>query len=114
MHELSIASYLLETVAEHAQRLGAARVLAINLVVGERAGVVEESLRFCFDMLASATAAAGAQINIRRTPLRFRCGPCDDDYTPTGGNFRCPHCGAVGQVADDGSALLIESFEIET
>lgn len=114
MHELSIASYLLEAVAEQARESGASRVLAINLVIGERAGVVDDSLRFSFELLAAGTPAEGAQINVRRTPMRFRCDACAADYAPEGDNFRCPGCGSVGALADDGSALLIESIEIET
>jgi hydrogenase nickel incorporation protein HypA/HybF len=114
MHELAIATYLLEAVVEQAQQIRASRVLAINLVVGERAGVVEDSLRFSFEMLAPGTLAEGAQINTHRTSMRFHCAGCDGDYTPVDGDFRCPQCGVFGQVADDGSTLLIESIEIET
>ncbi|MDQ2998702.1 MAG: hydrogenase maturation nickel metallochaperone HypA, partial [Chloroflexota bacterium] len=96
-----------------ARELGARRIHAINLVVGTRSGVVEDSLRFSFDMLAEGTLAAGAQINTRRTPMRFQCTGCSDGYTPAETDFCCPHCGIVGQVTDDGSALLIESIEIE-
>ena len=114
MHELSIAAYLLEAVEAHAQHHGPSRLLAINLVVGERAGIVDDSLRFSFDLLASGTTAEGAQINIRRTPMRFHCMECDSSYTPDEADFRCPSCGTVGRVTDDGSELLIESIEIAT
>ncbi len=114
MHELGIATYLLEAVVEQARQVGAHRVLAINLVVGERAGVVDDSLQFSFDLLAPSTLAEGARINTRRTPMRFHCAGCDSDYRPREGDFRCPDCGTFGQLADDGSALVIESIEVET
>ena len=114
MHELSIASYLLKAVTGHAQELGATRVLAINLLLGERSGVVDDSLRFSFELLAPGTLAEGAQIHARRTPMRFQCHVCGEDYTPDEADFRCPTCKSVGQVVDDGSQLLIESIEIET
>ena len=113
MHELSIASYLLEAVEEQAQQAGAARIVAINLVIGERAGVVDDSLRFSFELLAQDTLAEGACINVRRTLMRFHCAACADDYTPREG-FRCPRCGASGQIVDDASKLMIESIEIVT
>ncbi len=113
MHELSITSGLIETVEAQAQQLGAARVVAINLVAGERAGIVEESLRFYLEMLSPGTRVQGAQLHVRYTPMRFHCAQCGD-YTPAEANFDCPGCGVVGQVADDGSGLLIESIEIET
>ena len=114
MHELSIMSYLLDTVEQQAQQSGAQKVLAINLVVGDRASFVDDSLLFYFDMLTPGRLSEGAKLNIRRTPMRFHCATCDDEYAPEAGSFRCPTCGTVGQVTSDGSELLIESMEIET
>ena len=113
MHELSIMSYLLESVEAEARQLGARKVLAINLVLGERAGI-DDSLLFYFDLLTPGTLAEGSQLNIRRTAMRFHCEPCDSDYKPRGANFECPQCGLVGLLTDDACDLLIESLEIET
>lgn len=113
MHELSIAAYLLEAVDAHARGLGAERVRAINLLVGERAGIMDDSLRFSFELLATETLAEGAQLNVRRTPMLFRCAACDDEYEPGIANFRCPVCGGIGQMVDGGNDLMIESIEIE-
>lgn len=107
-------SYMLESVEAHAQRIGAKRVLAINLVIGERASVIDDSILFYFDALTPGTLAEGARLNVRRTRMRFHCAPCDADYTPSGADFQCPHCHTVGQVMDDGSEMLIESMEVET
>lgn len=113
MHELSVAAHLLERIEQHAVRMDASKVLAINLVVGERACIVADALRFSFDLLATGSAAEGARLNVRRTPMRFRCAGCDASYAPTAADFRCPDCLAIGQVTDDGSELLIESLEVE-
>lgn len=113
MHELSIMTYLLEAVEEKARELGAERVTAINLRVGERAGI-DDSLLFYFEMLTPDTLAQGAQLNLRRTRMSFHCEECNEEYAPQGANFECPGCGKVGQLARDGTELLIESIEIET
>lgn len=114
MHELSVMSYLLENVVAQAQQAGATKVLAINLVIGERANVFDDSLLFYFDLLTPDTLAAGARLNVRRTAMSFRCAACDHTYHPGGDTFSCPDCGVVGQVTDEGTELLIESIEIET
>lgn len=114
MHELSVMSYMLDIVEQQAQQSGARKVLAINLVVGERASFVDDSLLFYFDMLTPGRLCEGATLNIRRTPMRFHCAGCDTNYGPATGSFRCPECGTIGQVTSDGSELLIESMEIET
>jgi hydrogenase nickel insertion protein HypA len=114
MHELSVISYLIDTVEEQARAAGARRVLAINLVVGERTSFVDDSLLFYFDYLAPGRLCEGAQLNIRREPMRFWCEACSLTFTPAAGHFRCPNCGAPGRLTDEGRELLIESVEIET
>jgi hydrogenase nickel incorporation protein HypA/HybF len=113
MHELSVMSYLLETVQAEAAERGARKILAVNLVMGDRASVVDDSLLFYFDLLAPGTLAEGAQLNVRRTAMRFCCERCQADYSPRGADFACPSCGTVGRVTDDGSELLIESIELD-
>jgi hydrogenase nickel incorporation protein HypA/HybF len=113
VHELPIVTALLEGVEARAQAAGAARVLAVNLVVGERAGIVDESLRFYFEMLTPGTLADGARLNVRRTRMRFACAACCRDYSPAPADFACPTCAAVGQLADDATDLAIESMEVE-
>jgi len=114
MHELSVMSYLLDTVEAHAREAGARRVRAITLLVGERTSFVDDSLLFYFDMLTLGRLSEGAQLHIHRTRMRFRCAGCASEYTPEPGHFRCPQCGVTGQATGDGRELLIENMEIET
>jgi hydrogenase nickel incorporation protein HypA/HybF len=114
MHELALSAYLLESVEEHAREAGARRVVAINLVVGDRSCVEEEALRFCFELLSPGTLAERAQLALRWVPMRFWCNTCAAEYTPDLAGFHCPRCGTVGGVLDDGTDVLIESLEIET
>jgi len=113
MHEFSIVTHLLGAVETQAQQSEAKQVLAINLVVGERSGLVDESLCFYFEMLAAGTVAEGARLNIRRHSMRFDCQSCGTEYSPPPGDFHCPRCGEVGQVVDDASDMTIESIEIK-
>jgi len=114
MHEFSIVSHLLTVVESEVHKRDASKVRAINLVLGERSGIVDDSLKFYFEMLAAGTLVEGAQINVRRTPMRFHCDACGSDYIPSVADFCCTTCGAMGRVVDDGSRMLIESIELET
>ena len=115
MHELSIMSYLLDLIECQAGDLGATKVLAVNLTLGERAGI-DDSLLFYFDQLTPGTVAEGARLTIRRTQMRFHCERCKTDYAPEAvrGDFGCASCGAVGTLVDDACDLRIDSLEIET
>lgn len=107
-------AYLLERVEAHAERLEASKVVAVNLIVGERACVVDDSLLFAFDLLTPGTVAEGARLNVRRTLMRFECPACAGDFHPAHADFRCPRCGTVGTATEDGSELMIESLEFQT
>jgi len=110
---MSIAAALQERIEVHAERLGGARIAAVNLVVGEWAGIDDDALRFSFELLTAGTAVEGTQLKLRRTPLRVHCAGCYEEFTRSGSDFKCPRCGVVGRVVDDGSELMIESLEVE-
>jgi len=112
MHEFSVVTSLLETVEQEAQQHGASRVLGIDLVIGERASIMDESLFFYFDMLAPGTLAEGAKLTAKRVPSEFNCLECGKSYV-AGTDWHCPHCGGLGQVSEKGSEFYIDSIEIE-
>jgi hydrogenase nickel incorporation protein HypA/HybF len=113
MHELSITQHILDIVIKHAQRASAERVRAINLVVGDLTGFVDDSIQFYFDMLSPDTLAEGARLNIRRVPAKMRCRTCGAEYVPQDLNWLCPRCAAVGGEVITGREFLVESIEVE-
>lgn len=105
-------THLLEQVEGEAERAGAKAVHRIDLAIGERLGVIDDSLHFCFELLSAGSVAEGATLHVRKVPMRFQCGE-HGLYGRTGDDFACPWCGRVGQVTEQGSELLLESMEIE-
>ena len=62
MHELSIAQSIVEIVQQYVPNGETRPVKSVNLKVGEMAGVVPESLDFCFGAItADAAASCGAR-----------------------------------------------------
>jgi hydrogenase nickel incorporation protein HypA/HybF len=93
MHEMTIASALVDQVCDHAERVGAAHVAEINLRMGVLAGI-GRALHFCFPSAARDTLCEGARLNIDEVPLMVMCTYCDAVKTPKAlYNFRCPDCG---------------------
>jgi hydrogenase nickel incorporation protein HypA/HybF len=113
MHELSITQSVLDIVTEHGHRAGAERVTAINLVVGELTGFVDDSIQFYFDILSPGTLADGARLVIRRVPARIRCRACGAEFVLGDASWICPSCSAVGGDVLDGREFLVESIEVE-
>ncbi|MEJ2047557.1 MAG: hydrogenase maturation nickel metallochaperone HypA, partial [Dehalococcoidia bacterium] len=90
MHELAITQNMLDIVLEKAKESGAERVGAINLVIGELSGFVEESVRFYFDFLAKDTIAEGAVLNFKPVSPQARCRSCDKPFEITEFDWSCP------------------------
>lgn len=114
MHELSIASSVVDAVAESLAKYPGARVLEVRLRVGELAAVVEDSLQFCWGIATEGTALAGARLTVNSVPVTVHCAACGD-----GGklkslqDFRCPRCGEPASDVRGGREMEIESVEIE-
>ncbi|MGA2880759.1 MAG: hydrogenase maturation nickel metallochaperone HypA [Bryobacteraceae bacterium] len=53
MHEMGIASSILEAVDVEAQLYPGKRPVKVGVVIGEYAGVDTESLRFCFETVGN-------------------------------------------------------------
>ena len=113
MHELSITRNVLDIVIEHAKRAEAQRVSAINLVVGDLTGFVDDSIQFYFDMLSPDTLAEGARLVIRRIPATVHCRDCGEEFTLQDYNWACPKCTAIGGDVLSGREFSVESIEIE-
>jgi hydrogenase nickel incorporation protein HypA/HybF len=61
MHELGITRNVIAICLEQG---GGARVTRVRLEIGKQAGVLAESVRFCFDICAQGTPVEGAMLEI--------------------------------------------------
>jgi hydrogenase nickel incorporation protein HypA/HybF len=114
MHELSIATSIVESVSEAAARYPGARVKEVRLRVGALSSVIEDSLQFCWGLATEGTPLAGAALAIDMLPVIVHCAACRADIVLDGvQSFRCPRCGELAADLRQGRELEIESIEIE-
>jgi len=113
MHELAVTQGILDLVLDATRREGGGRVTAIDLVVGELASIVDDSVQFYWDIIAEGTPAAGARLRFRRVPMQFECRACQALFEPRDEDFRCPHCGSGAVRVAAGDELRVESFDLE-
>lgn len=114
MHELSVSQSILDIALRHAQQADAQRILAINLVIGDLTGFVDDSIQFYFDFLSRETLAQGAHLNFERIAARVRCQSCGAEYTPPDSRlWACPMCEALGGDIIAGREFSVASIEIE-
>lgn len=114
MHELPVTQAILETALRAAQQAGGQRILAIDLVIGELSGVVDDSVQFYFDILSQNTPAQGAQLRFLRQPARVQCLDCGHEQgaAPPLAPF-CSACGGARVLVTGGRQFFLESIEID-
>jgi hydrogenase nickel incorporation protein HypA/HybF len=113
VHELGLASSILDMVtAEGAKRPGT-RILSLGLKIGEISGVSPESLEFCLQCLVKDTALDGLGIEIERTPRRHRCPRCNHEFDVIDYEVECPECGEFRTVLISGDEMEITYLEVE-
>ena len=113
MHELSIAASIVDAVSETAANYPGAQVRAVRLRVGALAAVVEDSLRFCWDVTIAGTPLEGAWLEVRTLPVVVHCMACGADEEIGVQSLRCPKCGELATDLRQGRELEIESIEID-
>jgi len=111
MHELSLSSAIVNTVAKHAD---GRRVTGVDLRVGRLRQVIPETLEFYFEFVARDTVCEGAKLNQEVIDARLRCAPCAYEWGIEIPAFRCPRCGGSDVAIVAGNEFEVESIEVET
>ncbi len=112
VHELSVATSLMNIIVESAKADGALRVLKVNLVVGNMAGIVADSLKDCFDTVKEGSIADKAELVIEEVKATALCVECGGKFEVEQNMFNCPKCGEV-VLPSGGDDLYIKNMEVE-
>jgi hydrogenase nickel incorporation protein HypA/HybF len=114
MHEMSVTESILNISLEHAQRANARAITAIHIRLGELASMVDDSIRFYWEIIAKDTLAEKAELVFTRTPARVLCHTCQHDFDwHRKDSFACPQCGGQDLRVQGGDELQVESIEVE-
>jgi hydrogenase nickel incorporation protein HypA/HybF len=112
MHELSIASSIVELAQEEAERR-AVRVIAIHVTLGVLSGVVREALEGSYEMAAAGTPLEGSRLVIQEQAAVVFCGACKQSSAlPSIQSFVCPRCGAPAGEVVEGRQLQVTALEV--
>ena len=110
MHEMSLASAIVNTVVKHAD---GRPVSLVNLRVGRLRQVVPETLAFYFEFVARGTICEGARLEQEIIEASLRCDPCGRRWPIEIPAFRCPSCGGADVTVASGNEFEVESIEVE-
>ena len=113
MHELSIATNIVEIVEEEAKKVNAKEVSEIELEIGSMSGIVAEALEFALDEAVKNTVLENSKRIMINIMVEAICTKCDklfevDDYFAV-----CPKCGSFETDITKGKELKIKKLKIQ-
>ena len=113
MHELGAAMSILDLVRDHVPVERGARVRRIGVRVGALAGVVPDSLDFCFSAVVAGTPYDGAWLAIERVPATGACRDCCRSFDVDAVILKCPACGGSRLSVTRGDDLQVVDVELD-
>jgi len=113
MHELGIATSILESVQSAARRNPGVRITKVGVKIGELAGVDIDALQFGFECLVKDTDWAVLQLAVESIPRVQRCPKCGNEFRMTDYDPRCPQCGEFATQCIRGEELDIAYMEVD-
>ena len=113
MHELTIASAILERVEHEAGQRSGVRVARVGVRVGELSGVNPDALAFGFEMLVRSSPLEPLALDIEYCPRRQRCRACRQEFPAPESATRCPACGSPETACTSGEELDLAYLEVE-
>jgi hydrogenase nickel incorporation protein HypA/HybF len=112
MHELSIAQSIVDIVHQYVPGGNCQSVKTVRVLVGELAGVVPDSLSFCFEAVTADTSLQGASLELEHVPFELRCRPCGLTFKSHEGIVLCPFCEGSDTQVIAGTELRVLDIEL--
>jgi hydrogenase nickel incorporation protein HypA/HybF len=113
MHEMGIASSVLEAVRVEAARHPGSYPCRVGVRIGELAAVDPSALDFCFNALTRETDLESLQLEIEICPRRHRCLDCGTEFGVKDYDFECPRCRSSRSTCFSGGELELTYLEVE-
>jgi hydrogenase nickel incorporation protein HypA/HybF len=114
VHEIGIASSILECVAAETQRHPGTRVLAVGVRIGELSSVDKDALDFAFQAMTRDTEWEHLKLEVEWCPRRQKCLACAEEFAvPSDLDLVCPRCSANHSTCIGGTELDIAYLELE-
>lgn len=108
VHELAITESVVDAIVE---KVGDGPIAAVRLEIGRLSGLVADSVRFCFEVVASGTGLEHARLDIDEPPGRAYCRTCGEEFALDEPIMLCP-CGSADLDILSGQQLRIISVEV--
>lgn len=113
MHEIAIASSILETVDAEARKRPGEKIIVVGLRIGELSSIDRDALTFAFEALTRETPWENLRVEIEWCPRRQKCQGCGEEFAVKNYEMACPNCGEGRSTCISGTELDIAYLELE-
>lgn len=114
MHELSIATGVIDTVEEYAAKEKAVSVSYIELDIGELSGVVIEALDFAMTEAVKNTICSKAEVKINNIKAKAKCKKCDNVFNISDIYCVCEKCNNFDNEIIQGKELNLKKILVKS
>jgi hydrogenase nickel incorporation protein HypA/HybF len=113
MHELGIATSILDCVEKEARRHPGQRITKVGVKIGELAGVDVDALQFGFECIVKETEWGHLKLEVESVPRVQRCTQCGNEFRMADFDPQCPRCGVFATECVSGEELDIAYMEVD-
>lgn len=115
MHEISLVQGLFQQLADLAEQNQATKVITVTMQIGPLSGVVIDSFRFGFEVLAAENEMMkDAVLEIETSFVSYRCTKCNSVQETSGERpDKCNTCDEIFLLAEGGDELILQRVEME-
>jgi hydrogenase nickel incorporation protein HypA/HybF len=92
MHELSLATEVIELVQREAGKKGVSGIREILIEVGDLSGVEADAFQFALELIVKDSILENAVISLIRTPGKGTCRNCKSEFEMKNRLDVCPGC----------------------
>lgn len=112
MHELAVTESILDIASRHGREAGATKVTDIYIVIGQISSVIDDSVKFYWEMLCENTICEGSTLHFQRIPAEIICLDCHNSFGIETAMIPCPECQSANIKLIAGDEFQLESIEI--
>ena len=113
MHEIGIASSILQCGEGEARRRPETQVIAVGVRIGELSNVDKDALAFAMEALTRDTPFERMKLEVEWCPRRQKCLNCGEEFLVKHFELDCPKCGDSRSTCVGGTELDIAYLELE-
>jgi len=117
MHEVGIATSILEAGHRETERRPGAKLVGIGVRIGVLSGVDVEALRFAFECITAETDDGQVVLTTEKCPRMNRCEDCGQEFSSAElapfSDAPCPRCSSTHTSFVSGDQLDIAFIEVE-